>query len=113
MARTTLAVQQITLGGATPALVAGDAANGHDFVNDGHTFLHIKNTGGAAVTVTIQTPAKVGGMDVSELEVSIPATNGDRMIGPFNPTIFNQTNQRVNVNLSSDTGVTIGAFNLA
>ena len=35
--------------------------------------------------------AKIEGIDIAEITVTIPATNGDKMIGPFDPAIFNQS----------------------
>ncbi len=112
MARTPLTVQQISLAGITPSFSAGDQANGHEFVNDGACYLEVKNTGGGICTVTVLTPAKVSGMDVAELTVSVPATNGNKKIGPFPTRIFNQAGGLVYVDLSTATGVTLGAFRL-
>lgn len=112
MARAVLSVQKVVPSGLQPVYSAGDLANGHEFANDGNVFLHVKNTGGGACTVTVQTPATVGGMAIAEAIVSVPATTGDRMIGPFNTTIFNQVGGLVYVDLSTATGVTLAAIKL-
>lgn len=112
MPRTALTVQTISLTGLTPAFVAGDAVNHHEFLNDGNAYLEVKNTSGSPVNVTIQTPAKMGGMDVTDLVVSIPATSGDKRIGPFSTRTFNQSGGLVYVDLASSSGITIGAFHL-
>ena len=90
MARTALSVQTISVAGQTPSFTAGDQPNGHEFQNDGHMFLEVKNTGAGTCTVTIQTPGKVGGVEIADPTVIVPITSGDKMIGPFEPTIFNQ-----------------------
>lgn len=112
MARTALTVQPVSIAGLAPAYTAADQPNGHEFVNDGNMLLHVKNTGGGACTVTLQTPAVVSGVAVSDPTVSVPATTGDRMIGPFDPTIFNQAGGLVYVDLSTGTGVTLAAIKL-
>jgi hypothetical protein len=112
MARTVINRQDIVVTGLAPVYSAGDLANGHQFDNDGNTFLHVKNTGAGACTVTIQTYGKVGGASLTNLTVVVPITTGDRMIGPFDPTVFNQAGGAVYVDLSTGTGVTLAALHL-
>ena len=106
----TLTVQNISLAGITPSYAAAAAA-GDEFANTGDTLFHIKN-GGSEITLTIETPAKIEGIDIAEITVTIPATTGDKMVGPFDPSIFNQTTGRVAVTYSSETSITVGAFKL-
>lgn len=113
MPRTALTVQNISLSGLAPSYAAADATNGNNFANDGSVFLHVKNTGAGACTVTIQTPGKVAGVDIAEVTLSVPATSGDKMIGPFDPTVFNQSDGTVNVDWSTGTGVTAAAIKLS
>lgn len=107
----TLTVQNISLSGITPSYAAA-AAGGDEFANTGDTLFQIKN-GGSEITLTIETPAKIEGIDIAEITVTIPATTGDKMIGPFDPSIFNQSTGRVAVTYSAVTTVTVGAFKLA
>lgn len=87
------------------------AAGGDEFANTGDTFFQIKNAG-SEITLTVETPAKIEGIDIAEITVTIPATTGDKMIGPFDPAIFNQSTGRVAVTYSAVTSVTVGAFKL-
>lgn len=112
MARAVLTVQKILPSGLAPSYAAGNLADGHEFANDGNVFLHVKNTGGGACTVTVQTPTTFGGMALADASVSVPATTGDRMIGPFDPAYFNQAGGLVYVDLSTATGVTLAAIKL-
>jgi len=112
VARTTLSVQQITNSGITPSYAAATATDGDAFANDGDVFVHVKNVGGSPVTLTIQTPGKVAGVDIAEVTVTIPATTGDKMIGPFDPTVFNQSDGKVYLDWSAVTGVTVAAIRL-
>jgi len=91
MPRTNIPVTAIpkTVGVAPPAVTAGDATNDHSFVNDGRTFLEIKNTDAATQVVTIVTPYTVESLAVDDVTVSIP-TGATRLIGPFNAALFGQ-----------------------
>ena len=107
MTRSALTVQQLVNTGLAPSYGAFDAA-GMYFVNDGNVMLHIKNSG-TIKALTIATPAKVAGLDIAEDIVSIPATTGDKMIGPFDPSVFNQDAGVVYIDVDSATGVTVAA----
>jgi hypothetical protein len=113
MARTALTTQTIAVSGVGPTYAAGDAVNHHQFSNDGNDFLHVKNTGGSPVVVTVKTNGyKCAGITVPDVTVTVPATSGDRMIGPFDPTVFNQSGGVVYADLASATGITLAALKL-
>jgi len=111
MARTVITPQQIARTGLASALAQPDLANGNQFANDGVCFLYVKN-GGAQITVTISTPGTVDGLAIADLVVTVPATTGERMIGPFPAGIYNQSDGNVYVDWSSVTSVTAGVFRL-
>jgi hypothetical protein len=75
-------------------------------------FLYVKNASGSPITVTIDTPGLVDGLAIANLTVSVPATTGERMIGPFPPGIYNQADGNVYVDWSSVTSVTAGVFRM-
>ena len=106
----TLTVQNTSLAGITPTWTAA-AAGGDEFLNSGDCYFEIKN-GGSEITVTVETPAKIEGIDIAEIAVVVPATTGVKRIGPFDPGIFNQSTGRVAVTYSAVTTVTVGAFKL-
>lgn len=110
MARTASAVQQIVRTGLTPAYSAANA-DGHSIANDGRVFQHIKNGSGSSINVTAQTPATVDGLAVAERVVAIPAGE-ERMIGPFQPGIYNQADGSVYIDYSAVTTVTVATFRL-
>lgn len=110
MARVALAVQTISRDGIVPAYTAGDATNHHEFVNDGKTYIHVKNGGGGSITVTIDTPGSVDGLAIADRTVTV-ANGSEKKIGPF-PSSYNQSGGLVYVNLSGATSVTLGAFKL-
>lgn len=88
MARLDLPVTEITRAGADAAGSPGNA-DGHMFANRGREFLEVENVGAAARVVTVVTPRTIGGLDVAELVVNVPA-GGRRLIGPFPGVTFDQ-----------------------
>lgn len=112
MARTAIARQQIVRSGLATSLAAADAANGMYFPNNGSCYLHVKNAGGGACTVTISNAPNIGpdGLAVTARTVVVPATTGDSKIGPFPPNVYNQADGSVYVDFSTATGVTVGVF---
>lgn len=80
--------------------------------NDGKTFLHIKKSGATDCTVTIATPGTVDGLAVTDLTVTVPASTGDKMIGPFPRDIYNNASGQIAVTFSNVTGLTIAAARL-
>ncbi len=109
-----LAVQSITRAGLAAAYAAA-AGGGDTFLPDGRTFLHCKNASGGAITVTIVTPrTDPYGNAIADNTVSVPATTGDRMIGPFPAEAYaDPTTGLANVTYSGVTSFTVGVFQLA
>lgn len=111
MARTNIAVQVIDRSGLSPSYAAADGVDQNAFVNNGETFLHVKNGGASPITATFQTPGLVDGLAVADLVVSVPNAE-ERMIGPFPTAIYNQGVGVVHVDWSSATSVTVAAFRM-
>lgn len=81
---TTLANSGITM---TLSAASGD---GHSFTNTGREFIVVTNDYTAAVTLTIVTGGTVGGLDIEDVDVAV-ATDTTKIIGPFSPSLFNQS----------------------
>lgn len=82
-----LATQTVVRTGLAPSYSA--AAGGGDTFNPSpESFLHVKNGSGAPITVTVVTPGATGGLAIADVSVSVPATTGDRMIGPLPGSLF-------------------------
>lgn len=112
MADVSESVQRIDKDGLTPSYTGSlSAANTYQFYNDGRVFLHVKNGGGSPDTVTITAQKSVDGLDVPDRTVSVPAGE-ERMIGPFDRSVFNDANGLVNVTHSFITSVTQAVFKL-
>jgi hypothetical protein len=108
--RATITVQEITRAGIVPSFAAGDA-NGHQFVNDGNTYLEVKNSD-AQTTLTITVPATEFGLSFTAPAITIPATTGNKIIGPFPPSLFNNAGSLVFIDFLAVTGITVAAFRL-
>ena len=113
MARGTLAVQPIVNTGLEPTYTAADAVDGHEFENDGKTFLHVAN-GATAVEVTVSANYSREGLTLPDLSVTVSASES-RMIGPFDKIVFNQDGAdkgKVFVDVDDASNVTLAAIRL-
>lgn len=106
----TLTKQQIAKTGLNPALVAADVA-GDDIPNTGREYLHVKNDDASSTTVTVDAKQTCSGGELHDLVVAVPAGE-ERLIGPFDPAIYNAADGNVEVSYSSVTSLTVGAFEL-
>lgn len=114
MANIAWAVQQITEKGITPTYNTPTITDTYQIPNDGRTFVHVKKTGANACNVTALSQGTVGpgNLTIGNEVISVPATTGDRMIGPFPPSIFNDGSGLVNVTFSEVTGLTAAVLRL-
>jgi hypothetical protein len=89
MARTALAVQQVTRNsGSQLTEVAPDNVNGNVFPNDGNTELVVHNGSGGSINVTVTGVACSHGRPLSL--VTAVAAGKRAVIGPFDQDQFNQ-----------------------
>lgn len=86
----TLTTQVIVRTGITPSYAAvtggGDACECGDDI-----YLHFKNTNAATYTVTLAIPASKSSYSTvtyTSTTVTIPATTGDKLVGPITPTLY-------------------------
>jgi hypothetical protein len=109
--------QKLTLAGVAPTYTAANAG-GDSFVNDqadgSRTFLHVKNTGGSPITVTLDDPNSKTPEGATawnpDLAVSVPATTGDRMIGPIGPRFIDGNGSTAITYSATPTGVTVAVL---
>jgi hypothetical protein len=106
-----LSTQLVTRAGVAPAYAAA-AAGGDTFSPDQDTFIHLKNASGSAITVTIVTPRNdQWGNAIADNTVSVPATTGERMIGPFPAESYaDPTLGTASMTYSAVTSLTVGCF---
>lgn len=75
--------------------------------NPGNVILHFKKSGAGDCDVTITTPGNVDGdLAIPQRVVTVPATTGDVFIGPFPPSIYNDSNGDIEFGLEDVTGLT-------
>ncbi|MGW5122984.1 hypothetical protein ACWEQ7_02785 [Streptomyces sp. NPDC004069] len=88
MARASIPVTRLSdAGHADPAPVDGDPANGHALPNTGKTVLRVQNTDEEDHTLILVTPITVGGKNVEDTEVVIPA--GETLsFGSLSPALY-------------------------
>lgn len=108
-----LSTQQIVRTGLAPSY--GAVAASDTFAPGPNTFLHVKNAGGSPDTVTLVTPGSViTDVPIGDPTVSVPATTGDRMIGPIPGGVFaDPATGLVTVTHSFTTTVTVAVLNLS
>lgn len=108
----TLSTQAVSLAGLNPTY-ASAASGGDKVAPSERTFLHIKNTAASPVTVTLTATAAVRGQTVANLTVSVPATTGERMVGPITPELFaGAADGLAAIGYSSNTNVTVAALRI-
>ena len=103
-----LSVQKITSDGITPTYSACDAA-GDTFVNDGDTFIYVKNGDTVDHIVTVTAERKCNFGFLHDLSVTIPA-GGEKIIGPFLPDRFNTEAEKAVLSYDAVTSMTIAVL---
>lgn len=101
-----LAQQVVALSGTTPTYSAAAAST--TVACGERSFLHVKNTNGSSMTVTLTTTARVRGQLAADVVVTVPATTGDKLIGPLTSDLFaGASDGTCAITYSSTTSVTV------
>lgn len=107
-----LTAQTVTSAGVAPSYSAVSASD--TFANDGTVMLHVKNAGGSIDNITVTSVKACDQGSSHNLAVAVPATTGDRMIGPFETQRFNDPSTGlVTVAHSFTTSVTCALIRVA
>lgn len=110
MPRTAITPQNIVSSGLAATYNSGDNTNGMSVPWSPRLVLILKNTTGGAVVYTFPIPGTVDGQAVASKTVSVPATTGERIVGPF-PSSYMQSDGNLNIDIAA-TGTTIAALTL-
>lgn len=96
--------------GAAP--VSHAAAAGDSFSNNGKVMVRVANAGASPVTVTFDDPnSALAGATAFNPDVGVTVPNGaQRIIGPFPPNRFNDSNGRVQMAWSATASMTWEAY---
>ncbi len=101
----TLSVQQPTK--ASPVITFAAVASSDVFTNDGDTIALFDNGSGGNITITVGPGGTPGGLAFAD-EVTGNVTNGAvGQVGPFDPTLYNDSNGQVVIASSSTSSVTV------
>ncbi len=100
--------------GLTPTNVAvASTGDTHRVQNNGKMVLHFLKTNAVNANITFQTPGSVDGNAVAELVCVVVASTGDKMIGPFDPKVYNQLGQHYLQWTTDDVdGLTVAALSI-
>ena len=108
----TLPTQPVNRTGVTPTYAA--AAGGGDACEVGDDiYLHAKNTTAGAITVTLAIPASSSAypnVTYTSTAVSVPATSGDKLIGPISAGLYKDPTTGLCTITYSGAGLTVGVF---
>lgn len=105
-----LTVQNIALDSIEPTYAAADVA-GDEFLNNGRTFLHIKNASGSPIVATVTSEGDCSQGFNHPVVITI-AAGEEEMCGPFGIARFNDGDSLVNVAYDGVTTLTVAAFAL-
>jgi hypothetical protein len=91
---------------------AACSAGGDYFVNDGVTLLRFTNTDGSPVTVTVDCPnaCSYGGTTVHDETLTVAATTGDIIAGPWATAKYNDSSGYVQLTYSAVTALKVWAL---
>lgn len=106
------ATQQLDDAGVAQTYQTPNAVDTYTFPNDGRVFLHVKKSGAGICNVGVITPGTVRGKAIADASIAIPASTGDKMIGPFAPDLYNDANGLVSVTFSEVTGLSVAVVRL-
>ena len=90
-----------TFAGAAFTPVAA-SAGGDTFLNNGKSLFYVNNGGGSSINVT------PGGLSLAAVVVAV-ANATAKIIGPFDPSLFNNASGQVSITYSAVTTVTVAA----
>ena len=114
-----LTITDVTASGINAPSLVSASCGGDTAKNDNSDiFLWVKNSDASAhtVTVTAQKPSPTvpgfGQVTKSDVSVQVPATSGEKLIGPFPTIAYNQTDGTIAITYDDVTGVTIAAVRL-
>ncbi len=79
--------------------------------NDGRMFLRVVNGSGGPVVCTIVSRNQVGGLAIADQAVTV-AAGTEQNIGPFPPSIYNNTDGDIDASFDDITSTTIAALQL-
>jgi len=102
-----LAHQQIQITG--PAITHAAASTSDTVAPDDRLFLWYKSTQGTTEVITVVVPGAYFAQNLADVAVTIPATTGERLIGPLDRRLADPTTGLITVTIADVTGITVAA----
>src|SRR4051794_40438128 len=111
---TVVLTPDVVVEGGVAANYTGSLSTGNTYVfrNNGKTVLHFKKSGANPCTVTVNAQATLRGHAVAAATASVPATTGDKFVGPFPHDLYDDINHDVSFTLSEVTGLTVAVLQI-
>ncbi len=106
MGDVTLAVQSAGPAGVTPTRNSIATGNTYKVRNSGRVALLFEKTGSGEATITVTTPATLGGLAVADQTITVIATTGDVTAAKFPPAIYNDSAGDLNFTTDEGTQLT-------
>jgi hypothetical protein len=88
--------------------VTGDSTNNHEMVNDGKTFLLVRNADASPHNVTPKIAKTVDGVTPTSVARSVGAS-GHKILGPYPTAIYNTTAGKLDIDVD-DNNLMLQAF---
>ena len=110
MADARLTPQDLSDVGITPTRTALSDANTYQVLNDGNVTLHFMKSGANEATITITTVKTERGLAIADRTLTVPASTGDKSIGPFDPKLYNNSDGDLEFVTSESTAITCAVF---
>jgi len=108
----TLTVNTILYTGLNSESVFVAAAASQEFVNDGRTFMIIKNGSGGSITCSVTSAGNTQGRAIADDVITVGATTGEQMVGPWPRSIYNAADGNIDITWSATASVTVAVFRL-
>ncbi len=112
MGDVTLTPQKASAAGVTPTRTSMATADTYIVRNGGNTLLAFIKTGAGEATITVQTPATLGGLAVAERTITVVATTGDVMAAGFAPAVYNDSSGDMRFTTNEETALTVAVIAL-
>jgi hypothetical protein len=108
----TLTYKQPGITGTDPGFAAASGGGDKVAPND-RGYLHVRNASGSPITVTVNVPGNTKYAQANpSVAVSVPATTGERLIGPFPADLAQVSDGLVSITYSGVTSLTVAAITL-
>jgi len=112
MSDVTLTPQNAVASGITPTRTGSLSTENTYYVpNDGRVILMFQKSEAVAATIAIPSTATLGGLAVADQSITVAATSGDVVCGPFPPSIYNSSGN-LSFTTSNAAGLTVAVVRI-